>query len=188
MLPARTACLLILPLGLLSSCGSDEAFVEPLPARALEPPFDHQASGAVAARLEELRREVAELGPDHRWAGEYYFGDGLGVNVTLVVAPSGYAYTWRGCLGVYGQRQGTLRLENDRLWLSSTRDPGEPLPGLEAELLIVRWGASEYLLTPEQAEDLRRFAEDGEWRVSMVSLLRRGEENALSPDSPEIPD
>jgi hypothetical protein len=39
-------------------------------------------------------------------AGEYYFGDGNGVNCSLTVKPeSRFSLTWRGCLGVYYQNE-----------------------------------------------------------------------------------
>jgi hypothetical protein len=65
---------------------------------------------AIDERQKRIRTELASLKksdlPENHWArewaGEYYVGDGLGMNVALMVAPqSGVAYTWRGCLGLY---------------------------------------------------------------------------------------
>jgi hypothetical protein len=65
----------------------------------------------IEIRAETIRREIAALRErntlpaghwSHEWAGEYYVGDGLGVIVTLTVAPaSGITYTWYGCMGLY---------------------------------------------------------------------------------------
>jgi len=53
-----------------------------------------------------------DLPEDHwarEWAGEYYVGDGLGMNVRILVAPTaGMTYTWRGCLGLYDGNQGEI--------------------------------------------------------------------------------
>src|ERR1051325_7519917 len=52
-------------------------------------------------RLARIKAEIARL-RDHEWAGEYYWGDGLGANVSLVVSPkSGFVFTWNGCMGLY---------------------------------------------------------------------------------------
>src|SRR5262245_42900344 len=60
------------------------------------------------ARRARIVKELESLGtPD--WAGTYYQGDGLGTNVTLVLAPEGGAtYTWTGCLGLYDCNQGNI--------------------------------------------------------------------------------
>ena len=37
-------------------------------------------------------------------AGDYRYGDGLGVDCSLTVKPEGrFSFVWRGCLGVYGR-------------------------------------------------------------------------------------
>jgi hypothetical protein len=52
------------------------------------------------------------------WAGEYYFGDGLGVNVRALIAPQGgFIFSWTGCLGLYDVNFGSVRAQDDRLTL-----------------------------------------------------------------------
>src|SRR4051812_843941 len=57
----------------------------------------------IEVELETLDR--ATLNQGHwakEWAGEYCCGDGLGMNVTIAIAPkTGVVYTWYGCLGLY---------------------------------------------------------------------------------------
>lgn len=82
---------------------------------------------AIEDRSARIRTELADkhtldnLPEDHwarRWAGEYYVGDGLGMNVQILVAPdAGITYTWHGCMGLYdgnhGQITGTFDLNDD---------------------------------------------------------------------------
>ncbi len=176
---------------LLASCGTREALVDDLP---VEPPTEmelelsHRNSEPVAARMEELRREIAAQGGDHPWAGEYYFGDGLGVNITLLVAPSGYVYVWRGCMGVYGERVGTLAVQDRRLRLAATPPPDASTPGLAAELLIVPWGQRTYLLDPAERDEFRRDADEPRSGVHGSYLLREGDEARATWGEPQIPE
>ena len=72
--------------------------------------------GEIRKRANEIEGEIARLGPDHAWAGKYYAGDGLCVNVRLWVAPnSGCLATWRGCLGLYGANWGRIQVDGSRL-------------------------------------------------------------------------
>lgn len=48
--------------------------------------------------------------------GRYYSGDGLGRLVYVTLEPNGaFTGNWEGCLGVYGQAEGTWRLEGDQV-------------------------------------------------------------------------
>ena len=50
-------------------------------------------------------------GPLAAVAGDYYFGDGLGVNCALTLKAEGrFTFGWRGCLGVYDQNTGGARV------------------------------------------------------------------------------
>ena len=50
------------------------------------------------SKRQAILAELKRLG-DHEWAGEYYAGDGVGVNTSVVIAPhSGYVFEWHGCL------------------------------------------------------------------------------------------
>jgi hypothetical protein len=59
-----------------------------------------QIERAAAKLRDSIKAEIVAL-RDHRWAGEYYHGDGLGVNVSFIVASkAGYLFEWHGCLGL----------------------------------------------------------------------------------------
>jgi hypothetical protein len=52
----------------------------------------------------------------HAWAGKYHYGDGLGVNVDLSLAPkSGFVFTWHGCLGLYDLNYGGVEEADGRI-------------------------------------------------------------------------
>jgi hypothetical protein len=49
-------------------------------------------------------------------SGTYYSGDGLGRNVTIILSPDGtYSSDWQGCLGVYGESNGTWLVQAERI-------------------------------------------------------------------------
>ena len=53
--------------------------------------------------------------------GTYYSGDGLGRMVTVTLQPDGtYFGDWQGCLGVYGEANGTWKLQGDQIIFAST--------------------------------------------------------------------
>jgi hypothetical protein len=48
--------------------------------------------------------------------GTYYSGDGLGRNVTVILSPDGtYSSDWQGCLGVYGESNGTWLVQGEHI-------------------------------------------------------------------------
>src|SRR4029079_175087 len=71
----------------------------------------------VAAHQKRINQEIETLGA-HPWAGVYYYGDGLGANITLTVAPAaGFLYTLHGCLGLYDFNHGPIVVKNEELRL-----------------------------------------------------------------------
>src|ERR1700730_15103618 len=71
--------------------------------------FSTQAENEARARKGKIQAEIKGLG-EHPWAGEYYEGDGLGVGISLSLAPeSGFVFEWHGCMGVYDRNYGELR-------------------------------------------------------------------------------
>ena len=104
-----------------------------------------------ARREAEIGTEIIE-GSDALWAGEYHFGDGLGTNVTLVIAPHhGFAVIWNGCMGVYGRSFGSVTRQGGRLLLNH-EVPNQPgLFGNFSNVLVpVRRGEQFYLVGEEQ--------------------------------------
>jgi hypothetical protein len=89
--------------------------------------------------------------------GTYYFGDGLGVNCTLVLGREGrYRFRWTGCLGEYDKSQGSWRLEGDRVLLHPSRPAKEEyFPGMGHRFVVVPWGKRLHLVEENQ---MPRFA------------------------------
>ena len=55
--------------------------------------------------------------------GTYYSGDGLGRMVTVILRPDGTFFSdWQGCLGVYGEADGTWKLQGDQITFASTSE------------------------------------------------------------------
>ena len=49
-------------------------------------------------------------------AGDYYFGDGLGVNCSLTVTAKGkFTFQWNGCLGTYDKNEGSASIQDGML-------------------------------------------------------------------------
>ena len=74
--------------------------------------------------------------------GSYYYGDGLGVNCSLVVKPEGrFTFMWRGCLGAYCQNQGDAKIVNHHLILTPEQ-PNESrgFGGTPTDFIPVPWG------------------------------------------------
>jgi hypothetical protein len=128
----------------------------------------------------------------NEWAGEYYAGDGLGVNTSVVIAPkSGYVFEWHGCLGLYDRNYGDVTWTNGRVRLSFTfENEREGLQELPTELIPISWGPRRYLIP---ADDVVGFCNDvnagGEPRNGShgLYLLRRGDEKVAVTGFPTVP-
>lgn len=80
------------------------------------------------------RASVGEL------PGTYYSGDGLGRNVTVVLNPDGtFTSDWQGCLGVYGEADGTWQLQGDQI-LFTPANERESLAGYLRQATTIRHG------------------------------------------------
>lgn len=146
---------------------------------------------AKALRI-KIQDEIKTLG-NHAWAGEYYHGDGMGVNVTLVLAPkSGYVFEWHGCLGLYDRNYGTVTENNGRLHLSFTfANEQEGFQGIAEEFIPIAWGDRKYLIPSDDVIGFCNDVNDGtEPRKSVhgMYLLRDGDEKREVTGSPEVPE
>jgi hypothetical protein len=91
--------------------------------------------------------------------GAYHSGDGLGRMVTVSLREDGtFKSVWEGCLGVYGEAEGTWRLVGDRVMFE---------PSSESEMLV------SYLSSATTIRDGGRL---GFVREQDVSRDRVGEE------------
>jgi hypothetical protein len=84
-------------------------------------------------------------------AGDYYQGDGLGLNWELSILADGrYSFIWSGCCGVYERESGGAK---EILGLLVLR-PTKPIESRMARVFhSVRWGPRTYLIPPEKMEE-----------------------------------
>ena len=78
-------------------------------------------STCTAYAEDQPKEKPANDQPDETIAalvGDYYKGDGLGMNCRLAVMADGsFSYTWRGCLGLYAENKGMAKLIDGNLIL-----------------------------------------------------------------------
>jgi hypothetical protein len=111
----------------------------------------------IERRQSALLKEIAPLYMEHPWAGRYYAGDGLGVNIDLLIAPKGGCLAvWRGCLGLYGCNWGSVAVRDDRLHVEFERPntPGE-WGHFDCDYTIVGCGEDRFLKPPGGRDELR---------------------------------
>lgn len=142
-------------------------------------------------RRDQIEMEIARL-EKHTWAGEYYQGDGLGMNIAMSIAPkNGFAFSWHGCLGLYDQNYGAVVETNGFLKLTFAL-PNERggFRGLAREFIPVHWGPRTYLVASDEIADFCNDVNSGrEPRNDMHGrhLLRDGDEKKRANGEPEIP-
>lgn len=85
-------------------------------------------------------------------AGDYYYGDGLGVNCGMEITPDGrFFFTWSGCLGVYDRNKGGVTATADALILHPKRpNRGGGFRGTPTVLIPVKWNDRMYLIPTEK--------------------------------------
>jgi hypothetical protein len=149
------------------------------------------SQAAADARAERIKEELAQL-KGHPWAGEYYWGDGLGVNATLLAAPkAGFVFWWRGCLGLYDLNYGGVEATGSQLKLQfELPSRREDFVGIHPELTPVLWGHRHYLIAsdkmPEFVDDVNAGFEPRH-DIHGSFLLRRGDERKAARGAPDIP-
>jgi hypothetical protein len=156
------------------------------------PKFSDDAEKEAMKRREQIREEISAL-DHHAWAGEYYYGDGLGTNVSLSIAPrSGFVFEWHGCLGLYDRNYGSVTLTNETIRLLFTFDNrSKGFEGIAEQLLPVSWVSREYLIP---SHDMIGFCnevnEGSEPRENEHGnyLLRVGDEEKKASGFPSVPD
>jgi hypothetical protein len=81
-------------------------------------------------------------------AGDYYFGDGLGVNCSLSIKLDGhFDFRWRGCLGVYDLNTGSATVVAGHLILTPERpNVREGFRGTATDFHLISWGDRLYLV------------------------------------------
>jgi len=149
------------------------------------------ARASADKREERIKNEIGRIG-EHEWAGQYYYGDGLGINVALSVAPeSGFVFSWHGCLGLYDLNYGNVRFENGLLELIfSYRNERRGFAGIAPELYPVRWGDRHYLIPSDGIIEFCNAVNAGIEPCSLFCacfLLRNGDVDKQAEGRPEVP-
>jgi hypothetical protein len=149
------------------------------------------AESIAESKREAILAEIKKL-PEHAWSGDYYAGDGLGVNTALLIAPdSGYLFEWRGCLGLYDRNYGMVTSTNGRIRLSFTfENVRKGFQGIAPELVPVAWGSRRYLVPADDVVGFCNHVNAGrEPRNGSRGfyLLRRGDEKKKSTGLPKLP-
>jgi hypothetical protein len=113
------------------------------------------AENAAETRRQAILAEIKALNA-HEWAGEYYAGNGMGVNTSLAIAPkSGYVFEWHGCMGLYDRNYGAVTSAGGRIRLAFTfENKREGFQGIAPELVPISWGSRHYLIP---ADDIVGF-------------------------------
>jgi hypothetical protein len=171
----------------------------PSPAIPMDPEQIWELKHSDEVRAELERREQffeAEMAtralPD--WAGHYYSGDGLGKNIVIRIAPQGgFIFTWHGCLGLYDVNYGAVARRGDRLVMTFEL-PNDPHNfGVPRELVPVRWGERNYLLTDEDLKPFVNAVNSGQEPQNHCVprcgyfLLRNGDDARPVSGQPELP-
>jgi hypothetical protein len=149
---------------------------------------------ASEAQLKTIRGELKKLS-NHEWAGEYYYGDGLGVNVSLALAPeSGFVFRWDGCLGMYDLNYGQVAFTNGTVkLLFRYANDRKGFQGIAPELLPVHWGARHYLIPADSIVEFTNAINAGIEPNSSLGgrsesfLLQRGDEKKKINGQPNLP-
>ncbi len=128
-----------------------------------------------------------------QFAGEYYFGDGKGVNCTLQLkGDSTFAFEWTGCLGVYDQNDGYAEIEDNLIRLIPTKpNLKKGFKGIDTELLPVAWDQRKYLIPTDQILEFCSAVNQGnEPRNQHYGLyyLRRGDWAGNAVGFPTLPE
>lgn len=141
----KSLIVFVLSLGFAGHSHAQELPLQPYNARC-------QIEAEWNERHERLTN-LSAVEPDHAWAGTYYCGDGLGVNLTMTLSPNGeFAFRWTGCMGIYDRNMGTFSIGEDGVMtlefeLENNR---EGFRGSGEAFIPIRWGERRYLVAKER--------------------------------------
>ena len=123
-------------------------------------------------------------------AGDYFYGDGLGVNRWLSVYSNGtYSYMWRGCLGVYANTSGRVSLDEEGVAFFGPHEEGGE-GGLGLRFQVVRWGERTYLVHADEIMKLVEGINRGDEPRSRPQgwiYLRDGDWERPADGAPDLP-
>ncbi len=143
---------------------------------------------------DQPKEKVAKDEPKEKIAaltGDYYKGDGLGMNCRLVVMPGGrFSFTWRGCLGLYGENKGTAKLANGHVILAPEQRNKKDEFGTATNFIPVKWGTRRYLVAREEMKSFCSAVNLGSEPRDNVHgsfYLRLGDEKNKVTGTPTVP-
>ncbi len=153
--------------------------------------FSHRSKATLEAKKALIDQELHTL-TAHPWAGRYFYGDGLGVNVALNLAPkSGFAFTWNGCMGLYELNYGdVVEVDGEIRLVFKYPNDRNGFQGIAPELIPIVWGERHYLIPADKvvkfANAINAGFEPSESR-SRRFLLREGDELKAVLGQPNLP-
>lgn len=155
------------------------------------------ASIVLKKQTTRIKQEIVRLPAAQEWAGSYYKGDGLGMNITLLLAPkSGFVYQNYDCTGLSDQNYGSVHNFPDGLSLTfqfpgdKSEDQRNPFRAFPRRLIPVRWGARHYLVAPAEMQDFCNAVNLGFAScqdIHSMYLLREGEHKYAVGGLPDLP-
>lgn len=146
------------------------------------------------SRSDQIKAEL-RYSKKQEWAGAYYFGDGLGLNIDFEFAPqSGFVITWKGCLGTYGVSYGSVTFQDKVVQLAPEASFGrmEDL-FLAPQFVKVRWGKRHYLVAADHMIEFANHVNAGLepntlfGGLSESFLLKLGDEKRRVSGQPDLP-
>jgi hypothetical protein len=154
--------------------------------------FEPAAEAEAVRRRAAIHSEIARLGPEHSWAGNYYKGDGLGFDLSASLAPeSGFVFESRSCEGLHDRNYGAIVATPERVRLSfHFSNDRVGFRGFATEFVPIQWGERRYLVPTERMEEFCLDVNSGwEPRDGMQGayLLRRGDDERPAPGMPLVP-
>lgn len=134
-----------------------------------------------------------KLGALEEVAGEYYFGDGTGVNCTFKFSAAGkFSFQWQGCLGTYDKNEGTFTVKNGILTITPKKpNLRDGFRGTPTEFFPVAWGSRRYLVpTNDMVEFCSAVNEGTEPRSGSWGhyYLRRNDWDKAVTGRPTVPE
>ncbi len=151
-------------------------------------------SEGAASTAHSLREQIASESKalhHHPWAGEYYEGDGLGVNVSFDLAPkSGFVFEWHGCGGLYDRNYGSVEWTNNCVHLTFTfENTRQGFQGIAPDLIPITWGDRQYLVPADDVIGFCNRVNDGSeprGNIHGFYLLRMGDEEKPVSGFPSV--
>lgn len=191
----RRLFLLGLSLALLGGASLGYAFPSPPASLQAESSQDIATQRAFQHAVDAQRDAIAKENsttPRVAWAGDYYFGDGLGQNVSLSLAPlSGVTATWQGCLGTYSANKGRVVPQADGSLLLEYEQPNDQRGlGFADHVVPVAWGDRMYMISEKELPAFASAVNLGdEPRKGAYGsfLMREGDERRKAYGMPVLP-